>query len=65
MKDNLSDLNINFEVGCVLMEYKRREASSMAAHCLHGRVTVTVEYVANDVYCSRFCKRVHLLNVGY
>ncbi|KAL7616612.1 hypothetical protein Lser_V15G02857 [Lactuca serriola] len=49
-----------FEGGCVLVEYKRIEASTMAAHCLHGRVfdgrIVSVEYVGHDVYCDRFEK---------
>ncbi|KAM0065054.1 putative RNA recognition motif domain, nucleotide-binding alpha-beta plait domain superfamily [Helianthus debilis subsp. tardiflorus] len=57
---NISDLIDAFEVGCVLVEYKRTEASSTAAHCLHGRVfdgrSVSVEYVAYDVYCTRFRK---------
>ncbi|KAI3511466.1 hypothetical protein L1887_18620 [Cichorium endivia] len=48
------------EGGCVLVEYKRIEASAMAAHCLHGRVfdgrIVNVEYVAHDVYCAKFGK---------
>ncbi|KAJ9558799.1 hypothetical protein OSB04_013413 [Centaurea solstitialis] len=60
MGDEVSDLNDAFEVGCVLVEYKRTEASSMAAHCLHGRVfdgrTVSVGFVAHDAYCSRFRK---------
>nr|XP_043609458.1 uncharacterized protein LOC122581313 [Erigeron canadensis] len=58
--DDSSDINEAFEAGCVLVEYKRTEASSMAAHCLHGRVfdgrMVNVEYVAYDVYCTRFHK---------
>lgn len=49
-----------FEGGCVLVEYKRIEASTMAAHCLHGRVfdgrIVSVEYVGHDVYCDKFEK---------
>ncbi|VFQ63327.1 unnamed protein product [Cuscuta campestris] len=48
-----------FEPGCVLIEYRRAEASSMAAHCLHGRLfddrTVTVEYVSLDLYRKKFC----------
>ncbi|KAI3676839.1 hypothetical protein L1987_86453 [Smallanthus sonchifolius] len=59
-KKSISDLINIFEVGCVLVEYKRTEASSMAAHCLHGRVfdgrSVSVEYVAYDDYCTRFHK---------
>ncbi|XP_024984561.1 splicing factor U2af large subunit B [Cynara cardunculus var. scolymus] len=59
-KDEASDLNDTFKVGCVLVEYKRTEASSMAAHCLHGRIfdgrTVSVGFVAHDVYCARFRK---------
>ncbi|KAK1426406.1 hypothetical protein QVD17_15077 [Tagetes erecta] len=57
---NISNLIDAFEVGCVLVEYKRTEACSMAAHCLHGRVfdgrSVSVEYVAYDDYCTRFHK---------
>ncbi|GJT31490.1 splicing factor U2af large subunit B [Tanacetum coccineum] len=60
MKDVTSDLNNLFELGCVLVEYKRTEASSMAAHCLHGRDfdgrTVSVEYVAPDAYSMRLHK---------
>ncbi|CAH9115973.1 unnamed protein product [Cuscuta epithymum] len=47
-----------FEPGCVLIEYRRAEASCMAAHCLHGRIfddrIVTVEYVAHDLYRKKF-----------
>lgn len=60
MNNNISDLIDAFEVGCVLVEYKRTEACSMAAHCLHGRVfdgrSVSVEYVAYDVYRTKFQK---------
>ncbi|KAK9068753.1 hypothetical protein SSX86_012868 [Deinandra increscens subsp. villosa] len=60
IKNISSDLIDAFEAGCVLVEYKRTEASSMAAHCLHGRVfdgrSVSVEYVAYDDYCTRFHK---------
>ncbi|XP_074320322.1 uncharacterized protein LOC141657094 [Silene latifolia] len=49
-----------FEVGCILVEFKRIEASCMAAHCLHGRLfddrIVTVEYVPVEVYHARFPK---------
>ncbi|KAG5560414.1 hypothetical protein RHGRI_003657 [Rhododendron griersonianum] len=49
-----------FEPGCVLVEYKRTEAASMAAHCLHGRVfnnrSVAVGYVDYEMYKSRFPK---------
>lgn len=49
-----------FEPGCVLVEYKRTEAASMAAHCLHGRVfnnqIVAVGYVDYEMYKSRFPK---------
>ncbi|KAM7485401.1 hypothetical protein LguiA_001410 [Lonicera macranthoides] len=49
-----------FEVGCVLVEYRRAEASYMAAHCLHGRIfdgrIVTAEYIAHDLYKLRFPK---------
>lgn len=54
---NLEDI---FEPGCVLIEYRRAEASSMAAHCLHGRVfddrIVSVEYVSRDLYLKKFCR---------
>lgn len=59
-RDEAVDLNDAFETDCVLVEYKRTEASSMAAHCLHGRIfdgrTVSVGFVAHDVYCARFRK---------
>lgn len=49
-----------FEVGCVLVEFRRTEASCMAAHCLHGRTfdgrIVAVEYVPLKVYQERFPK---------
>lgn len=49
-----------FEKGCVLVEFKRAEASCMAAHCLHGRNyddrVVTVEYVSPYIYRKRFPK---------
>ncbi|XP_017229850.1 uncharacterized protein LOC108204761 [Daucus carota subsp. sativus] len=49
-----------FEPGCVLVEFRRTEASCMAAHCLHGRLfddrVVTVSYVDFDLYRSRFPK---------
>nr|CAN69457.1 hypothetical protein VITISV_036574 [Vitis vinifera] len=52
---NLDDM---FEVGCVLVEYGRTEASCMAAHCLHGRYfddrVVVVGYVALDLYRMKF-----------
>lgn len=54
------DLDIErvFEPGCVLVEFKRVECSSVAAHCLHGRLfderTVTVEYVSLDLYRRKF-----------
>ncbi|CAI0436911.1 unnamed protein product [Linum tenue] len=48
----------SFEAGCVLVEFRRTEASCMAAHCLHGRSfddrTVTAEYVPLDLYKARF-----------
>ncbi|KAL9225167.1 hypothetical protein vseg_001119 [Gypsophila vaccaria] len=55
-----SKVGNNFEVGCILVEFKRTEASCMAAHCLHGRLfddrTVTVEYVPHEAYLARFPK---------
>ncbi|KAK1395359.1 splicing factor U2af large subunit B [Heracleum sosnowskyi] len=49
-----------FEPGCVLVEFRRTEASCMAAHCLHGRLfddhVVTVNYVDLDSYRNRFPK---------
>ncbi|XP_071719651.1 uncharacterized protein [Rutidosis leptorrhynchoides] len=60
VKDESHELSEAFKAGCVLVEYKRTEASSMAAHCLHGRDfdgrTVSVEYVPFDVYRTRFKK---------
>ncbi|XP_006857448.2 splicing factor U2af large subunit A [Amborella trichopoda] len=47
-----------FQPGCVLVEYSRKEAACLAAHCLHGRLygdhRVAVEYVAYDLYRARF-----------
>lgn len=49
-----------FEPGCVLVEFRRTEASCVAAHCLHGRLfddhLVTVSYVDLDSYRNRFPK---------
>ncbi|KAG7996668.1 hypothetical protein I3843_01G173000 [Carya illinoinensis] len=54
------DLGHVFEPWCVFVEYGRTEASCMAAHCLHGRLfdnrVVAVEYIALDLYRSRFPK---------
>jgi len=50
-----------FDPGCVLVEFRRAEAASMAAHCLHGRLfddrIVTVEYVPLDLYQAKFVKQ--------
>ncbi|KAL8095270.1 uncharacterized protein LOC141689532 [Apium graveolens] len=47
-----------FEPGCVLVEFRRTEASCIAAHCLHGRLfddrVVTVAYVDLESYRNRF-----------
>ncbi|TXG72387.1 hypothetical protein EZV62_000966 [Acer yangbiense] len=55
--DNLARI---FEAGSVFVEYRRTEASCMAAHCLHGRLfddrTVTAEYIPLDLYKSKFPK---------
>nr|GMD65596.1 neurofilament medium polypeptide-like isoform X2 [Ipomoea batatas] len=60
IKETDHNLELIFEPGCVLIEYRRAEASSMAAHCLHGRVfddrIVSVEYVAHDLYLKKFCR---------
>ncbi|KAL5848797.1 hypothetical protein ACOSQ3_006860 [Xanthoceras sorbifolium] len=49
-----------FELGSVFVEYRRTEASCMAAHCLHGRLFddrfVTVEYAPLDLYKAKFLK---------
>ncbi|XP_022760324.1 uncharacterized protein LOC111306738 isoform X2 [Durio zibethinus] len=49
-----------FEPGCVFVEYRRIEASCMAAHCIHGRLfddrIVTVEYIDPDLYRVKFPK---------
>lgn len=49
-----------FEPGCVLVEFRRTEASCLAAHCLHGRLfddrIVTVGYVNLELYRNRFPK---------
>ncbi|XP_019181431.1 PREDICTED: uncharacterized protein LOC109176453 isoform X3 [Ipomoea nil] len=60
IKETDHNLDHIFEPGCVLIEYTRAEASSMAAHCLHGRVfddrIVSVEYVPHDLYLKKFCR---------
>lgn len=59
-KEEMPNVSDCFEAGCVLVEFKRIEASSMAAHCLHGRLfdgrIVTVEHVDPDLYYKRFPK---------
>ena len=54
----LCELDDMFEVGCVLVEYGRTEASCMAAHCLHGRYfderIVVTGYAALDLYRRKF-----------
>ncbi|XP_073152199.1 uncharacterized protein [Henckelia pumila] len=59
-KDTLYDLEYLFELGSVLVEYKRAEAACAAAHCLHGRLfdgrVVAVSYVDHDLYQRRFGK---------
>lgn len=49
-----------FEPGCVFVEYRRIEASCMAAHSIHGRLfddrIVTVEYIDPDIYRVKFPK---------
>lgn len=59
-EDFCEDKNDMFEVGCVLVEFRRTEASCMAAHCLHGRAfddrIVTVEYVPLNAYREKFPK---------
>ncbi|GAB4843093.1 hypothetical protein Ancab_013072 [Ancistrocladus abbreviatus] len=49
-----------FEVGSVLVEFRRAEASCMAAHSLHGRHfeerVVSVEYVPYSLYQAEFLK---------
>lgn len=51
------DLHV-FEPGSVLVEFQRKEATCMAAHCLHGRTyseqIVTAGYVPHDLYLARF-----------
>ncbi|XWS39155.1 hypothetical protein CRYUN_Cryun18bG0025900 [Craigia yunnanensis] len=56
----LNNLQQIFEPGCVFVEYRRIEASCMAAHCIHGRLfddrIVTVEYIDPDLYWVKFPK---------
>ncbi|KMT16567.1 hypothetical protein BVRB_3g048590 isoform A [Beta vulgaris subsp. vulgaris] len=59
--ENSCDIGVlEYEVGSVLVEFRRTEASCMAAHCLHGRAyddrIVTVEYVPLNAYQERFSK---------
>jgi splicing factor U2AF subunit len=59
-KHGNSVVNHHLEAGCILVEYRRVEASSAAAHCFHDRIfdgrIVTVEYVDHDFYKLRFPK---------
>lgn len=59
-EEHYRDIGQVFEPWCVLVEYGRKEDSCSAAHCLHGRLfddrIVTVEYVALDLYRTRFPK---------
>ncbi|XP_043691826.1 splicing factor U2af large subunit A [Telopea speciosissima] len=59
-KQRASDLDDVFEHGSILVEYLRAEASSVAAHCLHGRLygdqVVAVGYISHDLYLARFPK---------
>ncbi|XP_021291079.1 uncharacterized protein LOC110421739 [Herrania umbratica] len=61
-KDENRENNLQqmFEPGCVFVEYRRIEASCMAAHCIHGRLfddrIVTVEYIDPDLYGVKFPK---------
>lgn len=59
-KEHENNIGDRFETGCVFVEFKRIEAASMAAHCLHGRPfddrVVSVEYVPLDLYKARFPK---------
>ncbi|RWR97740.1 bromodomain-containing protein 4-like protein isoform X3 [Cinnamomum micranthum f. kanehirae] len=47
-----------FEEGCILIEYARKEAACVAAHCLHrrpyGDQIVVVGYIPYDMYRARF-----------
>ncbi|XVE81896.1 hypothetical protein DITRI_Ditri15bG0102900 [Diplodiscus trichospermus] len=60
--ENSKDNNLKhiFEPGCVFVEYRRIEASCIAAHCIHGRSfddrIVTVEYIDSDLYRVKFPK---------
>lgn len=49
-----------FEPGCVFVEYRRAEASCMAAQSLHRRLfddrIVAVEYIPLNLYRARFSK---------
>lgn len=60
IKEQDCNLDSIFELGCVFVEFKRTEASCMAAHFLHGRVfdgrTVMVDYISLDHYKRRFSK---------
>ncbi|CAN1279192.1 Splicing factor U2AF 65 kDa subunit [Linum perenne] len=51
----------SFEIGSVLVEFRRTEASCKAAHCLHGRSfddrTVIAEYVPLELYKAKFQKQ--------
>ncbi|TYG98588.1 hypothetical protein ES288_A10G129200v1 [Gossypium darwinii] len=55
-----NDLKKIFEPGCVFVQYRRTEASCMAAHSIHGRLfdnrVVTVEYINPNLYQVKFPK---------
>lgn len=59
-KEEIPKLHDSFDAGCILVEFRRAEASCIAAHCLHGRLfddrIVTIEYVDPDIYNKRFPK---------
>ncbi|XP_020575123.1 splicing factor U2af large subunit B [Phalaenopsis equestris] len=49
-----------FAAGCIIVEFQRKEAACIAAHCLHRRSygdrTVDIEYIPLDFYLKIFSK---------
>ncbi|KAJ6719382.1 RNA-BINDING PROTEIN [Salix purpurea] len=54
-KEQDCNLGLIFERGCVFVEFRRTEASCMAAHCLHGRcheLRATSMQANEGIFCS-------------
>lgn len=55
---SLDEAGKELEVGCMLVEFVRKEAACTAAHVLNGRLydgrVISVAYVDHEVYMSHF-----------